>query len=81
MSHHFGVGVDEAELVRMKKVMTADAKSPSRPFEPDGESKRSAAPESLSQLCSSIVDPHYRELEATQRYFSGREAAAGSISR
>jgi len=49
---------------RMEQVMAADAKSPSLPFRPDGASKRHAAPDALRQLCASIVNPFYRELEA-----------------
>jgi hypothetical protein len=62
--HHFGVSVDDAEPARVEQAMAADAKSPARPFQPDGESKRGAAPEALKQLSISLAKPLYCELEA-----------------
>jgi hypothetical protein len=61
---HFGVSVHDAAPARMEQAMTVDAKFPARPFQPDGESKRESAPDALKQLCASVVNPFYRELEA-----------------
>ncbi|HEY4087044.1 MAG TPA: aspartyl/asparaginyl beta-hydroxylase domain-containing protein [Bryobacteraceae bacterium] len=62
--HHFGAGMDDTKQASMDLAMAADAKFPSRPFQPDGESKRDAAPDALRQLCVRTVNPLYRELEA-----------------
>ncbi len=63
----FGVNADGAEQARVDGVIAADAKSPSRPFQPDGASKRDFAPDVLKQLCARIVDPLYHELEAAAK--------------
>lgn len=63
---HFGLRCGEAEVAAMRAAAQFNAKSPGKPFRPDGEAKQRNASEQVRELARSL-GPLYAALDAMRR--------------
>ena len=63
LSDFFGMSRSSEDVEHMRYAARFDAKSPSRTFSSDSETKRRAATEALRVLADRLVMPYYQELE------------------
>ncbi len=62
IARHFGISLSDDETERMRKVTAFDAKNPSLWFQPDSERKRATATARVRELCDSLLNEMYGEL-------------------
>ena len=63
LSKHFDIAFSSDEVARIQSAARFDAKSPSRPFEPDSARKQSTASAALDSLAERCLNPLYAELQ------------------
>jgi hypothetical protein len=68
IAKHFSLDLSSEELSRMHSVAQADAKSPTRAFEPDSDHKQCAATDTVHKLAANWLNPLYSELQTLTRH-------------
>jgi hypothetical protein len=63
LAAHFGLSLDQHDLLQMNQVTRLDAKRPDRPFSSDSAAKQNEASKDVREFAGRWIAPHYARLE------------------